>query len=197
MELDLDAAQQAVGALADELGLSETDCAEGIVRVANAEMLRALRVVTVQRGIDPRRYALLCFGGAGGLHAAAIAAELGISEIVCPRASGVLAALGLVVSPRRRDVQRSVLLTGDALTADAIAQAADELAAQARDELGGDSGDDVRPHRDVRAALPRAGVRAADLRRCSTPTRRSCVSASSSCTRSATATATPSRSSSW
>src|SRR6202042_3992766 len=99
----------------------ETECAEGIVRVANAEMLRALRVVTVQRGIDPRRYALLCFGGAGGLHAAAIAAELGITEIVCPRASGVLAALGLVVSPRRRDVQRSVLLGGDDLVAETIA----------------------------------------------------------------------------
>ena len=70
-------------------------------------MVRALRVVTVQRGIDPRRYALLAFGGAGPLHAAAIADELGITEIVCPRASGVLAALGLVVSPRRRDVQRT------------------------------------------------------------------------------------------
>ena len=128
-------------------------------------MLRALRVVTVQRGIDPRRYALLCFGGAGGLHAAAIAAELGISEIVCPRASGVLAALGLVVSPRRRDVQRSVLLTGDALTADAIAQAADELAAQAREQLGGDERRRGPPQRDVRAALPRAGVRAAGRRR--------------------------------
>jgi N-methylhydantoinase A len=140
VRLDLDAAQRAIGALADELGLSVSQCAEGIVRVANAEMLRALRVVTVQRGIDPRRYALLCFGGAGGLHAAAIAAELGISEIVCPRASGVLAALGLVVSPRRRDVQRSVLLTGDALTADAIARASDVLAAQAREQLGDDSG---------------------------------------------------------
>jgi N-methylhydantoinase A len=138
VQLDLGAAQRAIGALADELGLSVSECAEGIVRVANAEMLRALRVVTVERGIDPRRYALLCFGGAGGLHAAAIASELGISEIVCPRASGVLAALGLVVSPRRRDVQRSVLLTGDALTADAIAQASDVLAAQAREQLDDD-----------------------------------------------------------
>jgi N-methylhydantoinase A len=144
VQLDLDAARRAVGELANELELSETECAEGIVRVANAEMLRALRVVTVERGIDPRGYALLCFGGAGGLHAAAIAAELGISEIVCPRASGVLAALGLVVSARRRDVQRSVLQTGDALTADAIAQAADELAAQAREQLGVAAGDDVR-----------------------------------------------------
>jgi N-methylhydantoinase A len=143
VELDLDAARTAVGALADELGLELEGCAEGIVRVANAEMLRALRVVTVQRGIDPRRYALLCFGGAGGLHAAAIASELGIGEIVCPRASGVLAALGLVISPRRRDAQRSVLLSGDALTADAIARAADALADQARDQLG-DDGEDVR-----------------------------------------------------
>ena len=70
-------------------------------------MVRALRVVTVERGIDPRRYALLAFGGAGPLHAARIADELGITTILCPRASGVLAALGLVVSPRRRDVQRT------------------------------------------------------------------------------------------
>jgi N-methylhydantoinase A len=93
-------------------------------------------VVTVERGIDPRRYALLCFGGAGGLHAARIATELGITEIVCPRASGVLAALGLVVSPRRRDVQRSVFLAGDDLTAEAIVRVADELAEQARQQIG-------------------------------------------------------------
>ncbi len=90
----------------------------------------------MQRGIDPRRYALLAFGGAGGLHATGIATELGITEIVCPRASGVLAAVGLVVSPRRRDVQRSVFLGGDALTAAAIAEVADELGEQARQELG-------------------------------------------------------------
>jgi N-methylhydantoinase A len=136
--LDGEASERAIGALADELGLDTADCAEGIVRVANAEMLRALRVVTVERGIDPRRYALLAFGGAGPLHAAAIADELGIGEIVCPRASGVLAALGLVVSPRRRDVQRSVLLSGDALTAAAVAKLVDELGEQARSELGDD-----------------------------------------------------------
>ena len=140
VELDLDGARTAVGALGDQLGLGLADCAEGIVRVANAEMLRALRVVTVERGIDPRRYALLCFGGAGGLHAAAIASELGIAEIVCPRASGVLAALGLVISSRRRDVQRSVFLAGDGLTAEAIADVADELSAQAREQIGESEG---------------------------------------------------------
>ncbi len=77
--------------------------AEGIVRVANQEMVRALRVVTVERGVDPRRFALLPFGGAGPMHAAAIAAELGIERILCPRAGGVLSALGLCASDRRRD----------------------------------------------------------------------------------------------
>ena len=97
---------------ATQLGLDERETAEGIIRVANAEMVRALRVMTVERGVDPRKLALMAFGGAGGLHAAAIAEELGITKILCPRASGVLAALGLVVSERRRDAQRSVLLQG-------------------------------------------------------------------------------------
>jgi N-methylhydantoinase A len=136
VSLDTGAARDAVGRLATELELEPLACAEGIVRVSNAEMLRALRVVTVERGIDPRHYALLAFGGAGPLHAAAIASELGIERIVCPRASGVLAALGLVVSQRRRDVQRSVLLSGDALTDTAIANAVEELAERAREALG-------------------------------------------------------------
>ena len=91
--------------------------------------------MTVQRGIDPRGYALLAFGGAGPLHAAAIAEELGIERIVCPRASGVLAALGLVVSPRRRDVQRSVLWSGESLTAEAVAAEVKELSDRAREAL--------------------------------------------------------------
>ena len=135
VRLDADAARGAVERLAAELGLEPLECAEGIVRVANAEMIRALRVVTVERGIDPRQYTLLAFGGAGPLHAAAIASELEIERIVCPRASGVLAALGLVVSPPRRDVQRSVLLAGDALTSTTIAAAVSELAERARGEL--------------------------------------------------------------
>lgn len=138
IELDREAASTAVRTLGDALGLSERETAEGIVRVANAEMVRALRVMTVERGVDPRSLALMAFGGAGGLHAAAIAEELGITKILCPRASGVLAALGLVVSERRRDVQRSVLLRD----LDEAPEHADELAAKAREELGEDA--DVR-----------------------------------------------------
>jgi N-methylhydantoinase A len=136
VELDRRAAERAIGELAATLELEALDCAEGIRRVAGAEMVRALRVVTVERGIDPRGYALLAFGGAGPLHAAQIAQELGITTILCPRASGVLAAVGLVVSQRRRDAQRSVLWSGDEITEAAIGGVVEELGRIARRELG-------------------------------------------------------------
>jgi N-methylhydantoinase A len=166
VELDREAAEQAIAALAEDLDLEPAACAEGIIRVANAEMVRALRVVTVQRGIDPRRYALLAFGGAGPLHAAAIAAELGITHIVCPRASGVLAALGLVVSPRRRDVQRSVFLSGDGLTAAAVADVVTELGAIAREQLHEqpDDSDRARPAQSGEAGRRAGGAPEAELR---------------------------------
>jgi N-methylhydantoinase A/oxoprolinase/acetone carboxylase beta subunit len=121
VELDADAAHAAVKALAEELGLSVEECAAGIVRVANAEMVRAMRVMTVERGVDPRDFALLAFGGAGPLHAAAMAEELGMTKILIPRASGVLSALGLAAAERRRDHARTVFLHGDGLTAGALA----------------------------------------------------------------------------
>jgi N-methylhydantoinase A len=121
VELDREAAQEAVAGLASALGLDPLEAAEGIVRVANQEMVRALRVVTVERGVDPREYALMPFGGAGPMHAAALAEELEITRMLCPRASGVLSALGLVAADRRRDTARTVLLSGEALTADRVA----------------------------------------------------------------------------
>src|SRR3954468_24702128 len=121
VRLDPRAAHEGVERLAGELGLDGARaCAEGIVRVADTEMVRALRVVTVERGIDPRRFALLAFGGAGPLHAAAIAEELGIARIVVPRAAGVLSALGLAAAERRRDRAESVLLRGPELTVDVL-----------------------------------------------------------------------------
>ena len=121
VRLDAEAAGDAVGRLGSELGLGELETAEGIVRVANQEMVRALRVVTVERGVDPRHFALMPFGGAGPMHAAALADELGIDRILCPRASGVLSALGLIASERRRDTARTVLLSGEELTGGRIA----------------------------------------------------------------------------
>jgi N-methylhydantoinase A len=119
--LDRGAAERAVAGLAARLDLSVMRCAEGIVRVAEAEMLGALRVVSVQRGIDPRGLALLAFGGAGPLHAAALARELGMSRVLCPRASGVLCALGLAAAAPRRDAARTVMLSGERLSAELLA----------------------------------------------------------------------------
>jgi N-methylhydantoinase A len=136
--LDLDAARTAVASLADALDLGELETAEGIVRVANQEMVRALRVVTVERGVDPRGFALLPFGGAGPMHAAAIAAELGIERILCPRAGGVLSALGLCASDRRRDTARTLMLSGAEMSGERIADEVGELIATLDDGLGGE-----------------------------------------------------------
>src|SRR3954463_14918178 len=135
VELDREAAEKAVERLAEQLDLSLEELAAGVVRVANAGMAQAVRVVTVERGIDPRELALVAFGGAGPLHAAAIADELGMTKVVAPVASGVLSALGLVVSERRRDLVESVLLSGDALTRDRIGEVVRRLGERGRDEL--------------------------------------------------------------
>jgi N-methylhydantoinase A len=129
--LDAEAATAAVGSLAEELGLELIETAEGIVRVANQEMVRAMRVVTVERGVDPRGFALLPFGGAGPMHAAALAAELELSRIVCPRASGVLSALGLIAAGRRRDTARTVLLPSAEMTRERLASEVTALAERA------------------------------------------------------------------
>jgi N-methylhydantoinase A len=127
VSLDASAAAEAVDTLATSLGLDQLQTAEGILRIANQEMVRALRVVTVERGIDPRRFALLPFGGAGPMHAAAIAAELEIDRILCPRAGGVLSALGLCASDRRQDTARTVMLSGERFSAEQVAAAVEEL----------------------------------------------------------------------
>jgi N-methylhydantoinase A len=135
--LDEEAAERALARLGSALGLDPLRTAEGIVAVANAEMIRALRVVTVERGIDPRRFALLPFGGAGPMHAAALAQELGARRILCPRAGGVLSALGLCAGERRRDTARTVLLRGAELTAGAVRRAVAELVGAAGDGIPG------------------------------------------------------------
>lgn len=129
--LDADAAHRAVATLAAELELGARETAAGILRVADAEMVRALRVMTVERGIDPRGFTLLAFGGAGPLHATSIAAELGIRRVMVPWTGGVLSALGLAAADRRQDEARTVLLRGDAMTEAALREVsagADEVA---------------------------------------------------------------------
>lgn len=130
------AAERAVGTLASALAIDLLACAEGIVRIAEAEMLGALRVMTLQRGVDPRGFALLAFGGAGPLHAAALAEQLGIERVLCPRSSGVLSALGLAAAAPRVDVSRSLLLGEHELDAVRLEHERARLASEALRRLG-------------------------------------------------------------
>jgi N-methylhydantoinase A len=150
LALDRAAAQGAVAALAADLGLTPLQCAEGIVRVAEANMLAALRLMTVERGLDPRGFALLAFGGAGPLHAASLAGQLGISHVLCPRDAGVLCALGLAAAAPRRDVARTLMLGGSSLSDEALREARARLAADACAQLGDERAARVRVRHELR-----------------------------------------------
>ena len=135
MVLDLAAAGSAVGRLADELGVSTVDAAQGIIATTNEHMAKALRVISVQQGYKPEDYELCCFGGAGGLHVCALAEELEMDRIIIPANGGVLSALGMLVAPRQRQMSRSIiqLLSGCDL-AD-LRRHFDNLAGQGREAL--------------------------------------------------------------
>ena len=126
-----DLACAAIGRLAETLGMAPMATAQGIVSVVTANMVRAIRVISVQRGHDPRDYTLVAFGGAGPLHAARLARELEIGRILVPRNPGILCAMGLLLTDLRADFSSTRLRTlrGDAL-AD-VDDAFDALVAQA------------------------------------------------------------------
>jgi len=109
MGLDKIASDQVMESLALELGCQPEEAAEGVIKLANEHMARALRVISVQRGIDPRPYALMTFGGAGGLHVCALADVLGMKTAIVPINSGVLSAFGMLAAPRSRELSRSLL----------------------------------------------------------------------------------------
>ena len=112
------AAREAVAALGTRIGRSPEEAALGILRVANATMERALRRVSVERGHDPRDYTLVPFGGAGPLHAAALARALGMTRVLVPPTPGVLSALGLLMADVAYDAARAVLTPADSLQDD-------------------------------------------------------------------------------
>jgi N-methylhydantoinase A len=135
MELKSDLAADAVGALAVRLGLSMLDCAEGIRRIANANMIETIRLVSVARGHDPRDFALLAFGGAGGLHACDLAGDLGIDTVLVPEHQGVLSALGLLVSDVTVDLVRSRLHSLGESAVAVVAAILSELGSEAKAEF--------------------------------------------------------------
>ena len=117
MELDVGRARTAIAErVAKPLGLGVEECAEGIVRVVNASMIKGIRVVSVAKGYDPRDFCLVAFGGAGPVHSAELAEEMDIPRVLVPVAPGVTSALGLLMTDLRHDFVRTVLLSGDGLT---------------------------------------------------------------------------------
>jgi len=109
VQIDDGRAAAAVERVANGLKLSRDAAAAGILRIANANMERAIRTISVERGYDPREFALVAFGGCGGLHACEISAELGIGAVIVPRYAGALSALGMLMADAVRDYSLGVL----------------------------------------------------------------------------------------
>lgn len=131
MQLDVAGARRAVAALGARIGLGAEQAAQGILDIANETMLGALRVITVQRGLDPRQFGIVAFGGAGPLHANALAAVLGCYPVVVPPRPGVFSALGFVQSEFKNEFTQTLIRTADALDPDEVWRTLDALSARA------------------------------------------------------------------
>lgn len=135
MAIDRARTERIAAILARKAGLTVPELAEGIIRVANANMERAIRVVSVERGHDPRHFALLAFGGAGGMHACDIAGQLEMATVIVPRHAGVLSALGMLMADVTKDFSASVLRPSASLTMAELTRLAAPLVEQARAAL--------------------------------------------------------------
>ncbi len=135
LKLDVQAAREALKPLALKLGLGIEALAEGIVRIANEHMVRALKVISVFRGQDPKRFALCCFGGAGGLHLCELAESLGVTDAIVPAHGGVLSAFGMLVAPRQRTFTHTIVQRADGIRSTEVESLLEELRARALEEL--------------------------------------------------------------
>ncbi len=110
MTADMEAVNKALDKLADRLHISHREAAQGIVRIANNNMVNAIKLISVNRGHDPRDFTLIAFGGGGGMHACALARELNIKKVVIPMQSGVFSAWGMLLSDLRRDYLQTQII---------------------------------------------------------------------------------------
>jgi N-methylhydantoinase A len=136
MKLYPDRAEQAIARLAKAMGCSLLEAARGVIRVVNANMERAVRLITVERGFDPRNFALMAFGGAGPMHACELALDLGIRHVILPRNPGLLCAWGALGAPLGREYSMTVRETNPQFAK--LAARARPLAVRAHKELTAD-----------------------------------------------------------
>jgi N-methylhydantoinase A len=135
IQADMDAVGSALSAIAEKLGVDRTEAARGVVRIANNNMINALKLVSVNRGYDPRDFTLVAFGGGGGMHAVALATELGIARVVIPRAADVFSAWGMLMSDLRRDYFVTRLMTLNRDNAPRVEALLDEMGRSALEQF--------------------------------------------------------------
>lgn len=135
MKLDRGAAIEVLERLSDEVGLSLLETAQGILTIATSNMARAIRSRTIEKGHDPREFALVAFGGAGPLHAAELAASLSIPEVLVPPHPGITSAAGLLTSDLKYDLMRTVFQTQGAVDAEKLNTELEVLADELRARL--------------------------------------------------------------
>ena len=131
MKVRRDLAVEAIARLGERLGMETMDVAQGIISVVTANMAKAIRVISVQRGHDPRNYALMAFGGAGPLHAVRLAQELGMTKVIVPRSPGILCAMGLLLTDPRADFSATHLTDLDPGNLGTIAETVASVEAEA------------------------------------------------------------------
>jgi N-methylhydantoinase A len=129
-QLDRSLAERAVDRIAAALGIDRLAAAHGIHRVINTNMAEGVRLVSVRRGVDPRRFALFAFGGAAGLHATDIARQLGLARVIVPRVASVLSAWGMLATDLRFELSRTHIGDARALDGTAVKQLFEEMEAQ-------------------------------------------------------------------
>ena len=128
---DMDAVNRALDSVAARLGVTRVDAARGIVRIANNNMTNALKLVSLNRGFDPRDFTLVAYGGGGGMHAVALAQELGMAKVVVPRGASVFSAWGMMMSDLRRDYVVTRLIEQGEGTVAALRELVDETRTRA------------------------------------------------------------------
>ena len=135
LTLDKERSESLIARLAGEIGASAQETALGIVRVVNANMERAIRTISLERGYDPRRFTLVPFGGAGPMHSCELAQELGIPRVLVPTHPGILSALGVAIADVVKDYSRTVMLRGDDINPERLDEEFHGMEGQARNEL--------------------------------------------------------------
>ena len=143
MNLDVEAARSVVGKVAEQLGSSLEDAALGIARVTNANMEAAIRVISVEKGYDPRGFSLVAFGGAGPLHSCELAAAMRIPRVLVPAIPGVLSAYGMLAADLRKDYVQTIMLAPDADTS-GLKPLFEDLSGQGRREILAEGVDEAR-----------------------------------------------------